>query len=289
MVSGYHTAFSQAQAPVFSWFPFPCPNFSPHLETQSSGMLRGSHSMPNTVSDSSLLCYLQTPFSLRTLAWCLFLEFRLHRWSILFYCNGTRKFTSQWASLRMQEMCPFCYQKSKFKGQFHCFFLHLQVSGERWGGAGAGHRNRQKSLTLFLFFVWVLASLPDFLFLAQFKCFLVLGQKAITKLLLLSRLFGNTLKKVKSLSRVWLCNPMDCSLPGSSLHGILQARVLEWVAISFSRGSSQLRDRTRVSHIPGRHFNLWATREARSHINAFEPRSQESRVFCSPALSEKRF
>ena len=40
--------------------------------------------------------------------------------------------------------------------------------------------------------------------------------------------------------------PMDCSLPGSSLHGILQARVLEWVAISFSRGSSQLRDQTGV-------------------------------------------
>ena len=53
-----------------------------------------------------------------------------------------------------------------------------------------------------------------------------------------------------------LCDPMDCSLPGSSLHGILQARVLEWVAISFSRGSSQPRDRTRVSCIPGRHFNL---------------------------------
>ena len=62
-----------------------------------------------------------------------------------------------------------------------------------------------------------------------------------------------------------LCDPMDCSLPGSSLHGILQARVLEWVAISFSRGSSQPRDRTRVSWIPGRHFNLWATREARFH------------------------
>ena len=56
---------------------------------------------------------------------------------------------------------------------------------------------------------------------------------------------------------------MDCSLPGSSLHGILQARVLEWVAISFSRGSSRPRDRTRVSCIPGRRFNLWAPREAR--------------------------
>ena len=47
---------------------------------------------------------------------------------------------------------------------------------------------------------------------------------------------------------------MGCSLLGSSVHGISQARVLEWVAISFSRGSSQLRDRTRVSHIVGRRF-----------------------------------
>ena len=46
-----------------------------------------------------------------------------------------------------------------------------------------------------------------------------------------------------------LCDPMDCSLPGSSLHGILQARVQEWVAISFSRGSSQPRNRTQVSCI----------------------------------------
>ena len=59
-----------------------------------------------------------------------------------------------------------------------------------------------------------------------------------------------------------LCDPMDCSPPGSSTHGILQARVLEWVAVSFSRGSAQPRDRTRVSHIPGRRLNLWATREA---------------------------
>ena len=51
--------------------------------------------------------------------------------------------------------------------------------------------------------------------------------------------------------------PMDCSLSGSSVHGIFQARILEWVAISFSRGSSQTRDQTRVSHIVGS-----ATREA---------------------------
>ena len=55
---------------------------------------------------------------------------------------------------------------------------------------------------------------------------------------------------------------MDCSLPGSAHHGILQARILEWVAISFSRGSSWLRDQTWVSGTAGRCFNLWATREA---------------------------
>ena len=44
-----------------------------------------------------------------------------------------------------------------------------------------------------------------------------------------------------------LCDPMDCSLSGSSVHGIFQARVLEWIAISFSRGSSRPRNRTQVS------------------------------------------
>ena len=54
-------------------------------------------------------------------------------------------------------------------------------------------------------------------------------------------------------SRPTLCNSMDCSPPGSSVHGILQARILEWVANPFSRESSQLRDQTRVSCIAGRY------------------------------------
>ena len=58
-----------------------------------------------------------------------------------------------------------------------------------------------------------------------------------------------------------LCSPMDCSPPGSSVHWILQT-ILEWVAIPFSRGSSQPRDRTSVSWIAGRFFTNWATREA---------------------------
>ena len=63
-----------------------------------------------------------------------------------------------------------------------------------------------------------------------------------------------------------LCDPVDCSLPGFSIHGILQARILEWVTISFSRGSSRPGDRTWVSHIVGRHFNLWATRETKFRL-----------------------
>ena len=54
---------------------------------------------------------------------------------------------------------------------------------------------------------------------------------------------------------------MGCSPAGSSIHGIFQARRLEWVAISSSKGSSWPRDRTQVSHIAGRHFTIWATRE----------------------------
>ena len=60
--------------------------------------------------------------------------------------------------------------------------------------------------------------------------------------------------KVKSLSCPTLCDPMDCSLPGSSVHGIFQAIILEWVAISFSRASSQPRDQTHVSCSVGRRF-----------------------------------
>ena len=66
-----------------------------------------------------------------------------------------------------------------------------------------------------------------------------------------------------------LWDPMDCSLSSSFIHRILQARILEGVAISFSRGSSRPRDQTRVSHIGGRRFNLWATREA--HDSILEP------------------
>ena len=64
------------------------------------------------------------------------------------------------------------------------------------------------------------------------------------------------------LSRVWLfCSPTDCSPIGCSVHGILQARILEWVVMPFPRGSSRPRDQTQVSCVVGRCFTIWATRE----------------------------
>ena len=69
--------------------------------------------------------------------------------------------------------------------------------------------------------------------------------------------------KVKSLGPVRLCDPVDCSLPGSSILGIFQTRILEWIAISFSIGFSRPRDWTQVSLIVGRRFTIWATREVR--------------------------
>ena len=68
------------------------------------------------------------------------------------------------------------------------------------------------------------------------------------------------------LSCVWLfCDPMDCNHPGSSVHGISQARVLEWVAISFSRGSSWPRDKTHIFYLGRWILYHGATREAHNH------------------------
>ena len=106
----------------------------------------------------------------------------------------------------------------------------------------------------------------------------------------------------QSLGRVQLCNPVDCSTPGFSVkvkvtqscptlcdpmgkavHWILQGRRLEWVAFSFSRGSSQPRDWTQVSHIAGGFFTSWATREAQGGGGLIaKPSNSCDLIDCSP-------
>ena len=76
---------------------------------------------------------------------------------------------------------------------------------------------------------------------------------------------NRTIMKVKVLvaqSYLTLFDPMDCSLPGSSVHRIRQARTLEWFAIPFSRGSSWPWNQAQVSYLAGRFFTIGATREA---------------------------
>ena len=75
------------------------------------------------------------------------------------------------------------------------------------------------------------------------------------------------------------CNPMDCNPPGSSVDGIFQARILEWVAISFSRGLSPPRDWTHVSCIVGGFFTHWAIREAWKNIKTQISLCGERKVF----------
>ena len=67
-----------------------------------------------------------------------------------------------------------------------------------------------------------------------------------------------------------LCNPMDCSLPTSSIHGILKAIIVEWVAISYSRGSSHPKDQTHIFYIAGWFFTTRATSEVqiRTYLNS---------------------
>ena len=71
----------------------------------------------------------------------------------------------------------------------------------------------------------------------------------------------NLLIVLVAQSCLTVCDPMGCSLPGSSVHGILQARILEWVAMPFSRGSFWHRKQTQVTWIVNRFFTVWAIRE----------------------------
>ena len=78
-----------------------------------------------------------------------------------------------------------------------------------------------------------------------------------------------------------LCDPMDCSPPGSFVHGISQARILEWVAISYCRGSSWPKNWTHVSCIGKRILYHWATREAHEFPSPHFKHSKRTQQFCT--------
>ena len=94
------------------------------------------------------------------------------------------------------------------------------------------------------------------------------------------------LKALVTQSRLTLWDHMDCSLSGSSVHGIFQARILKWIVISFSRGSSQPRGRNWVSYIASRVFIIWATRGDQFCLLQFSS-VQFSRSVMSDSLSPR--
>ena len=131
----------------------------------------------------------------------------------------------------------------------------------------------RKNKKVMLFFFCLHFFLIGFILLEQFrftaKCFFVYK-------LVLSEVAQSCLT---------LCDPMDCSLPGSSVHGIFQAIVLEWTAISFSRGSSQPRDWTRVSHIVDRRFTVWATREVHLYMSKVSNAKIKQKTLCQKSTA----
>ena len=104
---------------------------------------------------------------------------------------------------------------------------------------------------------------PHRIFFLPWNSKTILCQRWKILVSLLQTLHRQTIISVLAIqSCLTLCDPMDYSPPDSSGHGISQARILEWVATSFSRASSQPRDRSWVSSIAVRFFTIWATREA---------------------------
>ena len=151
-------------------------------------------------------------------------------------------------------------------GMFHCLRLaaavvvqppsHVGLSAAPWTAALKAPLSSTVSQSLLKFMPDESAMLSNHLVLC---CPLLLSPSISTSM---------------SLSCDWLlvtqscptlCHPMECSPPGSSVHGVLQARKLEWVAIPFSRETSQPRARTRVSHTAGRFFTIWTTRKVPSY------------------------
>ena len=146
--------------------------------------------------------------------------------------------------------------------------ISLEALDAVWGG-GSGSKyvilRLSSKETIFSSFYWSIVDLQrcvSFRYIAKWFSYTHTHNKKPLEKAFFSRAFSLIVKVKVAQSCATLCNPMYCSPPGSSIHGILQARILEWVAISFSRGFSSPRDPTQVSHIAGGFFTIWAIREA---------------------------
>ena len=152
-------------------------------------------------------------------------------------------------SLANQDIEHFSYQKVfcvisgsySLQRQLFFWFLTLQIS------------SAFSELSIHVIIEHVLSVSVSFTQLKISRCVHVVHEICSFLLLSISCMCGQLLQLCPTL-----CDPLDCSLPGSSVPGISQARILEWSAMPFSRGSSQPRDQTRVSCLADRFFTHWA-------------------------------
>ena len=121
--------------------------------------------------------------------------------------------------------------------------------------------SRDSCLMILNHFLWFYCN-PEPLYFSQILFQTIRHWSKVSLLLIFFRYPTYSGGDLVAKSYLTPCYLVDNSPPGSSAHGILQARILEWAAFPFSRGSSQPRDWTRVSRIAGRRFTIWATREA---------------------------
>ena len=154
------------------------------------------------------------------------------------------------------------FLKLSYKGHVNLTFYHQQVifiKKRKYYHSYKVCFHSSRSSLQYLSCLFHLQALNISVFLFQMFFFFLIGVKPLYTVVLVSALqqSESTICCVLCLVAqpcLPLCAPMDCSLPGSSAHGILQARILEWVAMPSSRGSSQPRDQTQVSHMAGRFF-----------------------------------
>ena len=207
------------------------------------GLSLSPQRLPSALLFSSLLCLPKTTLSFSSFPWCFKFKPSEHLADRTKTWNTCRN--SNWQPLWAGENSWVTWsQRGRVRRKWEPLLLQLTLK-MNWNVhqiMDRNHSNRERKII-----PNNLTSIP--VVGCLYSCFL-----------LIAFILKGRSEVAQSCLTLW--DPMDCNQQGSSVYGIFQARVLEWVAISFSRGSSWPRNGTQVSCIAGRRFTVWATRKA---------------------------